>query len=287
MIKFQISKILKELYKREWISTRDGNISFRPKNKDFFWITPSGVQKNKVMPWHLVKVKFDERKTTVSKGKPSGELHMHHMLVKHNLAEDMCVLHAHPTYIITAMEMGYDLQDLAEQFPEVFRYTKVGPTVPFMEAISQELGDAVFFAFRSDKTLWTISEDYYTDNIVGLKQHGVTALGKTPQEAFEHIERLEHIAKIAVMSGLKINSRFEWQDGNYSSIAINNKTFFVERIDNKSYYYYPQEWAIYKCDRETGEILRSKSGEPIRHIPTTFRTQRLAKKWVEKYIWDR
>ena len=39
-------------------------------------------------------------------------------------------------------------------------------------------------------------------DIVGQKNHGVTAVGKNPWEAFEHIERVEHICQIVLASGV-------------------------------------------------------------------------------------
>ena len=38
-------------------------------------------------------------------------------------------------------------------------------------------------------------------HIVGLDRHGVVAVGKTPWEAFEHVERLEHICRIVLAAG--------------------------------------------------------------------------------------
>ena len=40
-------------------------------------------------------------------------------------------------------------------------------------------------------------------DIVGQKNHGVTAVGKDPWEAFEHIERVEHICQIVLASGVR------------------------------------------------------------------------------------
>jgi hypothetical protein len=40
------------------------------------------------------------------------------------------------------MYAGFNLQDLAKEFPEVFRYTRVGPNVASLPATSVELGDA-------------------------------------------------------------------------------------------------------------------------------------------------
>jgi L-fuculose-phosphate aldolase len=39
-------------------------------------------------------------------------------------------------------------------------------------------------------------------DIVGIKGHGVVSIAETPWEAFEHIERLEHICKIILVSGV-------------------------------------------------------------------------------------
>jgi hypothetical protein len=44
------------------------------------------------------------------------------------------------------MYAGWDLQKLAEEFPEINRYTKVGPTVHIIPPISKELGFAAIKA---------------------------------------------------------------------------------------------------------------------------------------------
>ena len=38
-------------------------------------------------------------------------------------------------------------------------------------------------------------------DIVGIDGHGVVAIASTPWQAYEHIERLEHICKIVLVSG--------------------------------------------------------------------------------------
>mgnify|MGYP003321248207 CR=1 FL=1 len=40
-------------------------------------------------------------------------------------------------------------------------------------------------------------------DIVGQKNHGVCAVGANPWDAYEHIERLEHICEIVLSSGIK------------------------------------------------------------------------------------
>jgi L-fuculose-phosphate aldolase len=38
-------------------------------------------------------------------------------------------------------------------------------------------------------------------NIIGMDRHGVVAVDTSPWRAYEHIERLEHIARIVLASG--------------------------------------------------------------------------------------
>ena len=54
------------------------------------------------------------------------------------------MVHLHPTHIVSAIYYGWDLQEIAKQFPEVSRYTKVGPTVPILPATSWELANKTF-----------------------------------------------------------------------------------------------------------------------------------------------
>jgi L-fuculose-phosphate aldolase len=50
------------------------------------------------------------------------------------------------------------------------------------------------------------SEGNIAFDIVGIKGHGVVAVDATPWRAYEHIERLEHIARIVLASGNYKNS---------------------------------------------------------------------------------
>ena len=105
------------------------------------------------------------------------------------------MLHVHSTNIVAAMFAGWSLPDAAAAFPEVYRYTRVGPNVPSVPAISQELADETARAFGIDNGI----VDY---DVVGQANHGVCAVGKSPWDAFEHIERLEHICQIVLNSGI-------------------------------------------------------------------------------------
>ena len=202
-----ICDILVDAYKRNWITSRDGNISIRHHDRDHFYITPSGVRKQTLQPDQFKKIGISPSKmlwqdlpyTNISANlKPSGELPLHFGLQKNmgqHSGEVRVVVHVHPTYCIAAMHAGINLSTISDAFPELNRYTKVAPNVGDVPPISQELADQCFNMLQLDQA-GNIAYD-----IVGIKGHGVVAIDTTPWRAYEHIERLEHICKIVLASG--------------------------------------------------------------------------------------
>jgi ribulose-5-phosphate 4-epimerase/fuculose-1-phosphate aldolase len=202
-----ICDIMVDAYKRNWITSRDGNVSIRHHDRDHFYITPSGVRKQTLQPDQFKKIGISSSKmlwqdlpyTDISANlKPSGELPLHFGLQKNmgqHSGEVRVVVHVHPTYCIAAMHAGIDLSTISDQFPELNRYTKVAPNVGDVPPISQELADQCHEKLQLDH-YGNIAYD-----IVGIKGHGVVAIDTTPWRAYEHIERLEHICKIVLASG--------------------------------------------------------------------------------------
>ena len=98
------------------------------------------------------------------------------------------------------MYAGVDLQAISAEFPEISRYTRVGPTVPMLPALSRELADATAECFSLGK------DGTPAFDIVGQANHGVCAVSTDPWAAYEHIERLDHICEIVLKSGVKMDS---------------------------------------------------------------------------------
>lgn len=192
-----IGDVMRTCYARGWITTRDGNISLRKAKSRYLYITPSGWRKNIIHPEHIIKIPYSsDGSLLVGDKKPSGELHMHWLLQDSDKTRS--VVHVHATHCVAAMYAGWDLSQLAADFPEVFRYTKVGPNVPILPATSKELGDATAHVLTRDKEL-----QY---DIVGQDRHGVCAIGRNPWEAFEHVERLDHVCEIVLKSCIRAPS---------------------------------------------------------------------------------
>ena len=212
-----ICDTLVEAYRRNWITSRDGNVSIRHHDRDHFYITPSGVRKQTLQPDQFKKISIDASiqsgfgssafnyswsdlpYTDISANlKPSGEIPLHFGLQKNmgqHSKDVRVVVHLHPTYCIAAMHAGIELNSLANDFPELSRYTKVAANVGDVPPISQELAD------RCHENLWLQKDGTIAFDIVGIKGHGVVAIDTSPWRAFEHIERLEHICQIVLASG--------------------------------------------------------------------------------------
>jgi L-fuculose-phosphate aldolase len=193
-----------EAYRRNWITSRDGNVSIRHHDRDHFYITPSGVRKQTLQPDQFKKMGikddwyFEMPYTDISSRlKPSGEIPLHFGLQKHlgqHKDEVRVVMHFHPTHCVAAMHAGIELGDIAKDFPELSRYTRVAPNVPDVPPISQELAD------QCHKNLQLDDQGFIKFDIVGIKGHGVVSIDTSPWRAFEHIERLEHICQIVLTS---------------------------------------------------------------------------------------
>jgi len=215
-----ICDTLVEAYRRNWITSRDGNVSIRHHDRDHFYITPSGVRKQTMQPDQFKKIiikpplswnepgtgliaerwgwKEDTYTDISAKLRPSGEIPLHFGLQRamgQHSNEVRVVVHLHPTYCIAAMHAGIDLSTVSAAFPELNRYTKVAPNVGDVAPISQELAD------RCHENLGLDGAGNIAYDIVGIKGHGVVAIDTSPWRAFEHIERLEHICQIVLASG--------------------------------------------------------------------------------------
>ena len=201
-----ICDVMLDAYKRNWITSGDGNVSIRHHDRDHFYITPSGVRKQTLQPDQFKKIRIvgsmlweEQPYTDISANlRPSGELPLHLGLQRkmgQHRDEVRVVVHLHPTYCIAAMHAGIDLSTVSAAFPELNRYTRVAPNVGDVTPISQELADQCHTMLQLD------NEGNIAYDIVGIKGHGVVAIDTTPWRAYEHIERLEHICKIVLASG--------------------------------------------------------------------------------------
>jgi len=192
-----IINILKEAYKKNWITPRDGNISYKSSGSNKFIITPSGLRKQELKESDFIEVEISDKgwkQLNNFDKKPSGEIELHYEILK-SFKKDICVIHLHPTYTISAMYAGLNLSTLAKSFPELSRYTKVANNTENVPPLSKDL------ALQCKSKLQFNSDRYeYTNDIVGIPNHGIVSIGSDAYDALEHVERVEHIANIVLLS---------------------------------------------------------------------------------------
>ena len=189
--------VMREAYKRNWITTRDGNCAVRIKGSDTIYMTPSGIRKTLICPEMICRMVLSEELDFQSSMNlnVTGEWEMHYLILK-DTTTTMSTVHLHPPNIVAAMYAGWELSEMVKPFPEVFRYTRVGPNVAAWDALSKELASDTSEKLGMENGIRKF-------DIVGQANHGVTAVGKNPWEAFEHIERVEHICQIVLASGVQ------------------------------------------------------------------------------------
>ena len=70
-----IGDVMRECYKRGWITTRDGNCSLRKSGDNKIYITPSGVRKNLIYPEFVQSLRIlEDGSLAVPRAEnPSGE----------------------------------------------------------------------------------------------------------------------------------------------------------------------------------------------------------------------
>ena len=75
--------VMKEAYRRGWITTRDGNVSVRRRRSNRIFLTPGGVRKNAINVDMLVKMDIGEEVKFHSSMNlaPTCEWEMHYQIL--------------------------------------------------------------------------------------------------------------------------------------------------------------------------------------------------------------
>lgn len=177
-----ISKIIevgRRLHDRHLLAACDGNISFRLSDREIL-ITPSGVNKAFLTPDQMAMITLDN---DVVRGVPSSERKMH-LEIYRACHEARCVVHAHPPAAIAWTVARPKLRQLPfEILPEVILAAGRLPIVPYARPSTEEVGAG----------LRSFLPKY---RVLILARHGVVSWGESLEEAYNGIERVEHVAHI-------------------------------------------------------------------------------------------
>lgn len=177
-IRNEIVEMGRRLYQREYIGAAEGNLSARlPGGK--IVITPSGINKGFMKPDDLV-VCDQAGKKIQGERKPSSEIKLHIAIYKWRV-DITAICHAHPVYATAYSTARVALN--RPILPEVLGTIGIVPLVRYGTPGTGDLPEAISrYVDRYDAFL--------------LEAHGVVALGKTVEDAFNKIEIAERFARI-------------------------------------------------------------------------------------------
>lgn len=193
-VKKHIVDTLKRLYNNKYISIRDGNVSFKPKNENFFYISAGGIKKNEINEDQIIKVHFDQNlMLNYNKNKkytPSREIYMHSLLQTdiEYFYKDTFVVHAHPPNIIsyTGLNKSNQLSTIKDIFPEL-NVGNIGKNVSYHEAGTMDLARECY-------------SNLIKNDIIALERHGSLSIGHDIEKVYEDIETLEYYINISLNS---------------------------------------------------------------------------------------
>lgn len=219
-------------YEKGYITARDGNCMWVDDNYSLYWVTGTGTEKQKLKWGDFVTIdksgnvmerpnQFDTPTKRTYNHKPSIETGAHFAALKESGKRASVHVHSPNTVALAALfedRGGFKPQShnlvevLNTKWPELFRYTKVGYIVPFLEPGSKKLHDCIVgsLGYWVDEAIYSEQTLNSTNGpeIIGLEEvkkwkdicimqrHGVLAIGDTLDECMEHITRLEHISTI-------------------------------------------------------------------------------------------
>jgi L-fuculose-phosphate aldolase len=174
-----ISEICRRLHSRNLLAAADGNVSVRISDEEIL-LTPTGVNKARLEEKDLAMVNLAGQ---VLKGNPSGERLMH-LEVYRRCPKAKAIVHAHPPTAIAWTVARPELKELpAEALSELILAVGSIPIAPYARPGSLEMG--------------TILSPFLPQSrVILLARHGAISWGEDLEEAYNGMERLEHVSQI-------------------------------------------------------------------------------------------
>ncbi|HVP69595.1 MAG TPA: class II aldolase/adducin family protein [Anaeromyxobacteraceae bacterium] len=174
----------RRLHERGLIGAGEGNVSCR-LGPDRLLVTPSGANKGFLRPEDLLVVDAEGR-VVRGRGRPSTELRMH--LAAYRARPDAgAVVHAHPLTAVAFTVAGLPPPNAI--LPEAVLVLGEVAVAPFATPGTDEVP-------RSLAGLWRGRE------VLLLERHGALALGRDVFQAFDRVETLERVCRVALAARL-------------------------------------------------------------------------------------
>lgn len=186
----QIIGIGKKIQQNGFVAATDGNISCRADDISYY-ITASGKRKDSLTIADILRIN-QRGENLEGSAKPSSEFKLHTFIYKQR-NDVSAVIHAHPKHslIFAAGFHTLDVPVLPEVILTIGRIPLCEYGTPSTEELPDSLSPYVEYA-----------------NVFLLKNHGVVTTGKSLEEAYNRLEKLEHYAEIMAKLYSLGNPRF-------------------------------------------------------------------------------
>ena len=159
-----------------------GNLSIKDHNGDI-WITPAGIDKGKLTPNDIMRVKTNG--DIIGQHKPSSEFPFHISIYKKR-PDIKAIVHAHPPALVSF--------SIVRSIPD----TNI---IPQAERVCGKVGYAPYALPGSGKLGENIAETFEKGfNVVLLENHGVATGGTDLLNAFHRLETLEFCARTIIQA---------------------------------------------------------------------------------------
>jgi L-fuculose-phosphate aldolase len=176
----QLVAIMNRIYYNGMTTLSGGNLSIKDDNGDV-WITPSGIDKGKLTPRDIMRVRADG--AIEGPHKPSSEFPFHRAIYR--LRPDLsAIVHAHPPALVS-FSIVREVPD-TRIIPQANRVCGPVGYAPYALPGSEALGENIAATF---------AEGY---NIVILENHGMAAAGASLLDAFHRLETLDFCARTLI-----------------------------------------------------------------------------------------
>jgi L-fuculose-phosphate aldolase len=177
-----ICRVGRWMYRQGFVVASQGNLSVR-LDADRILVTPAGACKGRLLPHDLIVT--DLQGTVVAgTGQPSSELQMH--LLYYLLRPDVqAVCHAHPPTATGFAAAGRALEEAV--LPEVVSVLGKIPLAPYGTPGTGELCTG----------LESLVPSY---DAILLENHGVVTCGDDLMAAYQHLETVEHFARVMMVA---------------------------------------------------------------------------------------
>jgi L-fuculose-phosphate aldolase len=178
----EICRIGRWMYRQGFVVASEGNLSVR-LDADRILVTPAGTCKGRLLPQDLMVTDL-EGSVVSGSGQPSSELQMH--LLYYRLRPRVrAVCHAHPPTATGFASAGRALEEPV--LPEVISVLGKIPLAPYGTPGTRELCAGLESLVPGHDAIL-------------LENHGVVTCGESLTTAYQHMETVEHLARVMMVA---------------------------------------------------------------------------------------